>query len=127
MNINFDSVVLASAVRNDDSTSADQTNNLGKGVYLILDVTSAAGGGKTLELQLQGKDPASGKYYNLFVAATPQAGASTFVYLIHPDAGSAADGVTETRAYVLPLTWRVKVNHSAAADATYSVGAQIVL
>lgn len=117
---NVDVVVLASAAQTTTQTQADQTNYGGRGVVVILDVTSAGTGSITLEID--GKDPASGKYYAILTGVAVVAN-STTVYRVYPGLTAAANA---TASDVLPRTWRIKVTANNANPVTYSVGASVI-
>lgn len=83
----------------------------------------------TLALQLEAKDPASGKYLPITAFAVTKkakelgAGA-TLAFTVYPGgAETAAVGSHEVQALPLPSRWRVKVTHSAVGSWHYSVGA----
>ena len=84
----------------------------------------------TLTLQIEAKDPASGKYLPITAfAATKkakelEAGTTTLAFTVYPGgAETAAVGSHEVQALALPSRWRVKVTHSAGGSWHYSVGA----
>lgn len=112
--------VLASAVRSASLNSADLKNYAGRGVTLTVDVT-AVPGTDTVTFTLQGKDPASGKYYTILASAAVST-TGTFQLRVYPGLTAAAN---LTASDVLPLDWRVAVSHSAGTNFTYSVGAQL--
>ena len=110
--------LLASAVRAAANTSADQENWDAKGVVIVLDITSVPTT-DTITLTIQGKDPASGKYYTILAGAA-QVAAATVVMRVYPGL-TAISNLTFGDA--LPNHWRVSIAHSAASNFTYSVGA----
>lgn len=119
--------LLASAVRNSDTNTADQTNtSKARGAIIILDVTAVTAL-QTLTVNLQLKDPASGKYLTL--ATTGALGATatatgTYGLISHPGFGSLIGSLSTlfgTSLY-LPYTWRAQVDHSGAGNFTYSLG-----
>src|SRR5487761_2323202 len=119
---NQDGIALvASAARTTTQTSADQTNTNGRGVLVVLDVTVIGTGNITLEID--GKDPVSGKYYTILTGAAVSSN-STTVYRVYPGLTAAANA---TASDVLPRTWRVKVTANNANAVTYSVGAIVML
>jgi len=111
-----DLTLLASAAQTTTQTLADQANFAGKGIRVTLDVTVAGTGSITLEIDA--KDPASGKYLALLTGAAVTT-VSTNVYVIHPELTAAANSIAKD---VLPHTWRVKVTANNANSITYSVG-----
>lgn len=107
--------LLPSAVRTATTSSADQVKTNYRGVYVWIKVT-AAPGGDTLTVTIQGKDY-DGTYYTILASAA-SAVASDRVYKVFPEATAAANTIA---ADYLPDVWRVTVTHSAASNFTYSV------
>jgi hypothetical protein len=117
--------LLSSAARTATTTSADQLNPSARGAQVVLNVTanaSAAG----IQLQIQGKDPVSGNYYNLTAAPTAVTGTGNFIYELYPGIGAASGDVTQRTSASLPSTFRVKITHGDASSVTYSVGASLI-
>jgi hypothetical protein len=112
--------VLASLARTTTQTQADQANVGGRGIVVVLDMTAVGTGSVTLTIQ--GKDPASGKYYTLLAGAAVTTN-STNVYRVYPGLTAAANA---TASDVLPRTWRVLVTANNANSAVYSVGAVVL-
>jgi hypothetical protein len=113
--------VLASAARTADQTQADQTNQGARGILVFLDVTDNASSG-SITLEIDGKDPASGKYYAL-LTGTAVTSTGTVVYRVFPGAAVSANASAND---ALPRTWRVKVTTNNANAITYSVGAVLL-
>lgn len=106
-----------SAVRNATFTGDDNRKVPGnRGCKAIL-VVSAVPGIDTVQLVIEGKDPASGTYFTILSAAA-RAGAGTDVLTVLP-------GVTVTAnvsaADELPDVYRARVVHSAGTNFTYSL------
>lgn len=120
MRTNEQRVIFASAVRAADVNSSEFFNPEHKGVHVIVDVT-AVPGVDTVTFRIQGKDPASGKWYDILVSAAILATGTTRL--------SVYPGITETASVAdsdfLPVVWRVQADHSAATNFTYSVGANL--
>lgn len=114
-------VVLASAARTTTQTQADQTNYNHRGIIVVLDMTVVGTGSVTLEIDA--KDPVSGKYYAVLTGAAVTTN-STNIYRVYPGLTAAANATAND---VLPRTWRVKVTANNANSATYSVGAMLIL
>ena len=110
-------IVLASVAQTLTQTQPDQDNPDCRGIAVILDMTVVGTGSVTLEID--GKDPASGKYVALLTGAAVITN-STNVYRIYPGLTAAANAVASD---VLWRTWRIKVTANNANAATYSVGA----
>jgi|SRR5882762_532783 len=102
-------------------TGTDQTNVTGRGVIVVLDMTTVGTGSVTITIQ--GKDTASGKYFTLLagVAVTTN---STNVYTVYPGGPASANASANAP---LPRTWRVLVTANNANPTTYTVGASTIL
>jgi hypothetical protein len=102
-------------------TGADQTNYNSRGLHVVLDMTAVGTGSVTLEID--GKDPVSGKYYAILTGAAVITN-STNVYKVYPGITAAANiSVSD----ILPRTWRIKVTANNANATTYTVGAMLVV
>lgn len=118
MHTNSSGVVLPSAARTASGVSADQVNSVGRGVQLVVDVTAISGTSPTFTVTVEGKDPASDKYYTLLTSAALSA-VGTTVLTVYPGVTAAAN-VAASQA--LPRTWRVSY---AIAGTTPSVTASV--
>lgn len=114
-------IVLASGARTTTQTQADQTNYNHRGIIAVLDMTTVGTGSVTLEID--GKDPVSGKYYSLLTGAAVTTNV-TNVYRVYPGLTAAANATAND---VLPRTWRLKITANNANTATYSVGVMLML
>ncbi len=114
---NREGTALTSAARTTTTSSADLDNPHKNGVHVILDVTEISGS-PSITLKVEGKDPASGKYYSILEGAAVTT-AGTYVYKVFPGATSAANSVAND---IVPKTWRVTVEHANTDSITYSVG-----
>ena len=112
---NTQGAILTSAARTATQTTADQTNYNGRGIHVILDVTSITDT-PSIVLKIEGKS-ASGVYYTLLEGAAV-VGIGTHVYKVMPWATPVAN---EAAADLLPRAWRVVVTHADADSITYSV------
>lgn len=119
---NVEVTALGSAARTATTNSADMTNDAGRGLDLTFDIT-AVPGVQTVTLTIQGKDPASGKYYTLLAGAA-QSATGTLRMRVYPGLTAAANVDANGS---LPKTWRVSVAHSGAGSFTYSVGGSVLL
>lgn len=110
-------VLFPSAARTATTlVSADQTNVGGNGVHVVLDTTAFTSG--TVTLTIQGKDPASGKYYTLLAGAAV-VGTSTNVYKVC----KGCPVTTNISANdMLPTVWRISISGASTPISTYSVG-----
>ena len=101
--------------------SADQINNVGRGVQLGVNFTVNTTCSEVVTIQ--GKDVASGQYYTLLASAA----ITTAVfnnYLVYPAAASTAN---VSANLPLPRTWRVQaVLTGASCAATGTVGASVI-
>lgn len=119
---NVDTAALITATAATTSqTGADQTNYNGRGLQVVLDMTTVGTGSVTITIQ--GKDAASGKYYTLLVGAAVVTN-STNVYTVYPGAPTTAN---VSAAFPLPRTWRVITTANNANAATYTVGASVIV
>ncbi len=121
---NEEVIPLASAIRDATTNAADQTNYNAKGIIVFFDITVVPGT-DTVQLVVQGKDPASGDYIDLLVDSTQVAVAKRTV-VIYPNAYAAADGVDVTRTYPIPRTFRIRIAHVGTGNFTYSVGMSFI-
>jgi hypothetical protein len=110
--------LMPSAAQTTTQTSADQANPNGLMLQVILDLTVNAGGLGSITLTIQGKDPASGKYYTLLAGAAVTA-VSTVVYRVGPSLTAAANAVAND---FVPAVFRIVVTANNANPVTYSVG-----
>lgn len=118
---NQDLVILTSLVRAASANGVDRTNHNSRGLIIVIDVTVAPGV-DTVTFTLQGKDPASGKYFTVLASAAIVA-VSTVILRVGPGLTAAANLVAND---ILPRTWRLITTHSAATNFTYSVGGILV-
>lgn len=114
--------LLASAARTATVDSGEQNNVGHRGVHIIIDVTAIAAT-PSVVFDIQGKDPASGKWYTILASAAIT-GVGTTVLALYPGIGETAN-VKESD--VLPAMWRVNAVHGDADSITYSVGANLLI
>jgi hypothetical protein len=100
--------------------SGDQDGTSVEFLHVIIDVTAVTAT-PALTVRIQGKDPASGKYYDILVS-TAIATAITTVLKVGPGLTAAANLVAND---MIPAVWRVTVTHGDTDSATYSVGASL--
>ena len=106
------------------TNGTDQTNSNARGIKLVIDITALTGVGPTLTVTLQGKDAASGKYFNILVSAALAAVATT-VLEVYPGIANAAN---VTQGVSLPRTWRVIAVIAGTTPAvTATVGASLIV
>lgn len=110
--------VLASANRTADVNSDDIGNVGAQGVIVVIDITDDVGT-DSIVFTIQGKDPVSGKYYDILASAS-LAAVGTTVLQVHPALTAAAN---EKASALLPDVWRVEADQTGTDGLTYSVGA----
>lgn len=108
--------VLTSASRTTTQTSPDYTNLSCTGAILVLDITTPGTG--SITLSVDGKDPVSGKYYNI-ITGNPETTTVTRVYRIHIGLTASANATVND---ALPKTFRVVVTHNNSNAIVYSLG-----
>lgn len=114
---NAGGILLPSLARTGASyVSADQVNNAANAIHVITDCTAFTSG--TFTVTLQGKDPASGKYYTLLTGA---AIAGTGTQVLKVGRGMPATANVSAND-ILPTIWRISVAGGATPIATFSVG-----
>lgn len=118
---NLTGTVLTSSARTATQTlSPDITNPQWRGGHFIIDVSAYTSG--TLTPTIQGKDSASGQYYDILVGSAISATGVT-VLKVYPGIAASANAAASD---VLPRVWRFKMTGTATPVVTYSVGSQLV-
>lgn len=112
--------VLESASRTATLSSSELENLNGKGVHVVLDMTTVGTGSVTLSIE--GKDAISGKWYAILTGSTVTTN-STNVYKVYPGLTAAANSVASD---IIPALFRITVTHNNANAAVYTVGASVV-
>jgi hypothetical protein len=112
--------VFPLAARTAATASPDIRNDSGTGLIVVIDVT-AKGSAPSVTFTVQGKDPTSGKYYDI-LASSAISTVSTTVLKIHPQFTAVANSVAKD---MLPAVWRVNVTVGNTDSLTYSVGASM--
>jgi hypothetical protein len=110
---------IASGAYTTTQTSADIANNSGRNLTVIFDVTAAGTGSGTITIN--GKDPASGKYYPLLTGAAVTT-TTTTVYHVGPGLPATAN---VSANIPVPKTIQILVTANNANAMTYSVGVNI--
>lgn len=118
---NIEATLLASAARTTTQTSADIVCYNAEKLIVVLDMTVVGTGSVTVSIQ--GKDSASGKYYDILVGAAITTN-STNRYRVGKDLASVANSIAQD---YLPRVIRIVVTANNANSATYSVGYNLVL
>ena len=123
---NHDKAALAtlSAAGAGTTNGTDQTNVNGRGVQVVVDITAISGTSPTLTVKVQGKDKASGKYYDLLASAALNATGTTLL-TVYPGAPVTAN-VSASQA--LPAVWRVvSTVGGTSPSVTATVGASVIV
>lgn len=115
-----DIVAITATASTADVTSADFVNLTGKGLRVVLDMTSAGTG--SVVLHIKGKDVASGKYQDLLVGANVTSN-STNTYVLYPGLTPSANVVVSD---VLPHTFQIFVHANNANATSFTVGCSIL-
>lgn len=110
---------LASASRTTTQTISDIDTNGCKYLNVVLDMTTVGSGSVTLTIN--GKDPASGKYYLILSGAAVTTN-STNRYKVGPNITASANAIAQD---YLPKTIQLVVTANNSNAATYSLGYSI--
>lgn len=113
-------VLLGSAARTAALNTGDQNGEGCEFLHLIIDAT-AASATPGVTFTIQGKDPASGKYYTILASAAIT-GTGTTVLRVGPGLTAAANLVAND---MIPSVWRVAITVADADSLTYSLGASL--
>lgn len=108
--------ILLSAARTTTQTTGDIDTGGSQFLNVVLDMTVVGTGSVTLTIN--GKDPASGKYY-LILAGAAVITNSTNRYKVGPAVTASANAIAQD---YLPDTIQLVVTANNANTATYSVG-----
>jgi hypothetical protein len=112
-------ITLAAAAQG-TFNSPDMQNPDGRGVKVVLDLTTMATA--SLVAKIQGKDPVSGKYYDL-LASAEKTSTGTTILTVYPGVAAVSN---VSASDVLPATWRVNIvvtDNVGTAAVTGTVGA----
>lgn len=118
---NWKTVLLPSESRTGSVDSPSQVNKEGQGAHIIIDVTDYPAAA-SITPTIQGKDPASGKYYTI-LESKPIVALGLTRLTIRPGV-TAIEKVSANDQ--LPVDWRVHVEHADGDAITYSVGANVM-
>lgn len=118
----FDTGALVTLANSGNVTinSADQQNAFSRGAIVVTNLTDVVAGNVTVKVQ--GKDTASGVYYDLLDSAA-LSGNGTTVQTVYPGAPVTANISADSP---LPATWRVQAIVSSNGNVTGTVGASVV-
>jgi hypothetical protein len=119
---NVDATLLSSTARTASVNSSDITNYNGRGVVVVINVTSITDT-PSVVFTIQGKDSVSSVYYDILASAAVTATGTTTL-TVYPGNSAAANSKADTP---LPRVWRVEAVHADADSITYSVGSSTIL
>jgi hypothetical protein len=125
---NFDVTgMLALAAQASTINSADQINFNGVGANCLLNVTATSGSPSYI-FAIQGKDVASGQYYDVVrsAPAVTATGAGTISATTFPGQPISFTATLARESYPLPRTWRVQVAITSGT-VTGTVGCSVLL
>lgn len=99
--------------------SQDVSNSNWKGGHVIFNVSAYISG--TYTPHIQGKDPASGTYYDVLVGTGSNviSSAGTTVLKVYPGIAAIAGGAASD---IVPSTWRVQLIGASTPSMTLTVG-----
>lgn len=123
---NTNGTLLVSAARTATTTAPTQTNYNAKGVIVVLDVTVASGIGG-LTVQVRGKDPVTGKTFNLNGTPTVVTTTGTYAYEVYPGVSGTNGNMLQRTSSAVPRTFDVAVFHADGSSYTYSLGYLITI
>ena len=109
--------ILPSVARAVTAVTTDQINVNGVSALTVV-IDSTVIGTATLTVSIDGKDKASGKYYNLLTGVAISANATTR-YKISPYLANVANAVAND---LVPVLFRITVTQGGTGNATYSLG-----
>ena len=113
----YNKSLYQSVARTATPTAIELTDDHVEGIQLIIDVTAVTATPSVVPT-IDGKDPLSGKFYNILTGAAITATGTT-VLRIHPQIPASANLIAQD---FLPETYRVVMTHADADSITYTVG-----
>lgn len=114
----YEATALASAARTTTQTLADIDTTGCKFLNVVLDMTANPGALGSVTLTINGKDPASGKYY-LILSGAAVTTVTTNRYKVGPNVTASANAIAQD---YLPKTIQLVVTANNANPTTYSLG-----
>jgi len=117
----YDTGVLITMANSGNTTinSTDQSNYFSRGVIVSNNLTIAAG---NLTIKVQGKDTASGTYYDILDSAVISSTAFSTL-TIYPGAPVTSNVSVNAP---LPATWRVSAVIGSTGNVTGTIGASVI-
>lgn len=113
-------IALASLARTATNSTSDFTNYGHESMIVVFDITAVST--SDIKCKIEGKDPASGKYYTILESASVTT-TSTNVYRISPQLTAAANTIAKD---ITPTNFRFTMTHANANSTTYSVGYMLI-
>lgn len=113
--------VLIPAARTASVNSPDLRNLYGRGVVIVINVTSK-GAAPSVVFTVKGKSSLDGSYYTIIVSAAIT-NTGTTVLRVYPGLTAGANVVVSD---VLPAVWRVEAVAGNSDSLTYSVSANYI-
>jgi len=114
-------VALATAIRTATTVnSADFRQSGCNGGHFVINIGTATAG--TYTFHIQGKDPASGAYYDILVSSA-LGSTGTTVLRVHPNLTTSTNLIAND---LLPPVFRVQAAGAASQNMTFSVGFGLV-
>lgn len=99
--------------------SADVVNTYYRGVHVVVTVTNYVSGSYTVTIQ--GRNNATGSYYDLLVSSAITANGQTILKIYPGISGSVGGAASD----FLPHTWRVQLNGASTPNMTIAVDAML--
>lgn len=109
---------LASAIQTSPDIKLLPSMGRARGLFVIIDVTVNAGTAGSVQVNINFKDPASGKYILLLASATLSA-VATIVLRISPELTASANLIAKD---LIPETLQIVATGGNGGPITYSVG-----
>lgn len=114
-------IIYPSAARTAAPTVDTQVNRGHRGMHLIVDATSITST-PSITVKIQGIETLSGKTYDILVSSAITT-VSTTVLKVYPGLTAAANSVAND---VLPVNFRVAIEHGDSDSITYSAVALLI-
>lgn len=114
---NEEITILPSVARAASAVTSDQINVQGISALTVV-IDSTVIGTATLTVSIDGKDKASGKYYNLLTGAAISTN-GTVRYKISPYLAGVANAIAND---LVPVIFRITATQGGTGSATYSLG-----
>jgi hypothetical protein len=111
--------LAASSSRTTTLNIGDQVNYCGRGLMLVVNVTSINAGTPSITSKVQFKDPLSAQYIDILTSAAINS-VSIRILRVTPDLAAVANLIAQD---IVPRIWRAVITHADAQPITYSVSA----